>query len=124
VSTSPVLHRMNRDGGEVTLLSASYLMDFTPAALEDGRILYTRWEYVDRPAIPIQSLWAIRPDGTGLSGFFGNRVLDPGTFMQARPIPGTGKVLCLLTAHNGDPRGADRPHRPRAAATRRRRSAT
>ena len=106
VSTSPVLHRMNRDGGEVTQLTASYLMDFTPAALEDGRILYTRWEYVDRPAIPIQSLWAIRPDGTGLSGFFGNRVLDPGTFMQARPIPGTGKVLCLLTAHNGDPRGA------------------
>ncbi len=106
VSTSPVLHRMNRDGGEVTRLSASYLMDFTPAVLEDGRILYTRWEYVDRPAIPIQSLWAIRPDGTGLSGFFGNRVLDPGTFMQARPIPGSGKALCLLTAHNGDPRGA------------------
>jgi hypothetical protein len=106
VSTSPILHRMNRDGGEVTRLSSSYLMDFTPAVLEDGRIVYTRWEYVDRPAIPIQSLWAIRPDGTGLSGFFGNRVLDPGTFMQARPIPGTGKVLCLLTAHNGDPRGA------------------
>ena len=106
VSTSPILHRMNRDGGEVARLSSSYLMDFTPAALDDGRILYTRWEYVDRPACPIQSLWAIRPDGTGLSGFFGNRVLDPGTFMQARPIPGTGRVLCLMTSHNGDPRGA------------------
>ncbi len=106
VSTSPILHRMNRDGGEVKRLSSSYLMDFTPGVLEDGRIVFTRWEYVDRPACPIQSLWAIRPDGTGLSGFFGNRVMDPGTFMQARPIPGTGKVLCLLTAHNGDPRGA------------------
>jgi hypothetical protein len=106
VSTSPILHRMDRDGGNVKRLSSSYLMDFTPAVLEDGRIVYTRWEYVDRPACPIQSLWAIRPDGTGLSGFFGNRVLDPGTFMQTRPIPGTGKVLCLLTAHNGDPRGA------------------
>lgn len=106
VSTSPILHRMDPDGGNVLRLSSSYLMDFTPAALEDGRILYTRWEYVDRPAIPIQSLWAIRPDGTGLSGFFGNRVLDPGTFMQARPIPGTGRVLCLMTSHNGDPRGA------------------
>ncbi len=106
VSTSPILHRMNRDGGEVKRLSSSYLMDFTPGVLEDGRIVYTRWEYVDRPACPIQSLWAIRPDGTGLSGFYGNRVLDPGTLMQVRPIPGTGKVLCLLTAHNGDPRGA------------------
>lgn len=106
VSTSPILHRMARDGSEVERLTSSYLMDFTPAVLPDGRILYTRWEYVDRPAIPIQSLWAIRPDGTGLSGFFGNRVLDPGTFMQARPIPGGDRVLCLLTAHNGDPRGA------------------
>ena len=106
VSTSPILHRMERDGSNVQRLSSSCLMDFTPAALNDGRILYTRWEYVDRPACPIQSLWAIRPDGTGLAGFFGNRVLDPGTFMQARPIPNTGKVLCLLTSHNGDPRGA------------------
>lgn len=106
VSTSPILHRMNRDGSNVGRLSSSYLMDFTPGVLNDGRIVYTRWEYVDRPACPIQGLWAIRPDGTGLSGFFGNRVLDPGTFMQVRAIPGTERVLCLLTAHNGDPRGA------------------
>jgi hypothetical protein len=106
VSTSPILHRMDRDGSNVQRLSSSYLMDFTPSALNDGRIIYTRWEYVDRPAIPIQSLWAIRPDGTALAGFFGNRVLDPGTFMQAKSIPNTGKVLCLLTSHNGDPRGA------------------
>ena len=106
VSSSPVLHRMERDGSRVVKLSANYLMDFTPCVLNDGRILYTRWEYVDRPAIPTQSLWAIRPDGTGLAGYFGNRVLDPGSFMQAQAIPNTGKVICVLTAHNGDPRGA------------------
>ncbi len=106
VSSSPVLHRMDRDGGGVTRISHSYLMDFTPCVLDDGRILYTRWEYVDRPAIPIQGLWTIRPDGTGLAGFYGNRVLSPATFMQAQPVPGSAKVLCLLTTHNGDPRGA------------------
>ena len=106
VTTSPVLYRMERDGSRQRRLSANYLMDFTPSVLNDGRIIYTRWEYVDRPAIPIQSLWSIRPDGTGLAGFYGNRVLDPGTFMQARAIPGTGKVLCLLTSHNGSARGA------------------
>ena len=42
--------------------------------MRDGRILFSRWEYVDRPAIPIQSLWAINPDGTGLSGVFGNQI--------------------------------------------------
>ena len=73
VTTSPVLYRMDRDGSNQRRLSANYLMDFTPAVLDDGRIIYTRWEYVDRGACPIQSLWTINPDGTGLAGFFGNR---------------------------------------------------
>jgi mono/diheme cytochrome c family protein len=42
-----------------------------------------------------------------LQGVFGNRILSPATFMDAREIPGTqGKVLCTLTAHNGPCRGA------------------
>jgi hypothetical protein len=51
-------------------------------------------------------MWTIKPDGTGLSVFFGNRVLSPGTFMEARSIPGTGKVICTMTGHNGPTRGA------------------
>lgn len=106
-STSPVLYRADGDGENVTRLSANYLTDFTPSVMRDGRILFSRWEYVDRPAIPIQSLWAINPDGTMLSGVFGNRVLGPATFMEAREIPGMpGKILCVLTSHNGPCRGA------------------
>jgi len=109
-----VLYRMDREGLRVVRLSANYLNDFTPAVLHDGRIIYSRWEYVDRPAIPIQSLWTIRPDGTGLQVHYGNRVLSPATFMEARPIPGSQAVLCLLTAHNGPARGGvgiiDRRH--------------
>lgn len=106
-STSPVLFRADGDGQNVVKLSANYLTDFTPSVMSDGRILYSRWEYVDRPAIPIQSLWAINPDGTMLSGVFGNRVLSPATFMEARDIPGMpDKILCLMTSHNGPCRGA------------------
>ncbi len=101
-----ILHRMNADGTEVVALSANYLNDFTPYVLNDGRVIFTRWEYVDRPAIPIQSLWTIKPDGTNLGGYFGNRVLSPGTFMEARPIPGTTKIVCTMTGHNGPARGA------------------
>lgn len=101
-----VLHRMNADGSDVRKLSANYLNDFTPCVLDDGRIIYTRWEYVDRPAIPIQSLWTINPDGTGLAGYFGNRKISPGTFMEARSIPGTQKIICTMTGHNGPTRGA------------------
>ena len=106
ISPVGVLYRMTRDGADVQRLSANIVNDFTPSVLDDGRVIYSRWEYVDKPAIPIQSLWTIHPDGTGLAGFFGNRVLSPATFMEARSIPGTGKVLCLLTSHNGPCRGA------------------
>ncbi|HJN11692.1 MAG TPA: hypothetical protein QF564_23615 [Pirellulaceae bacterium] len=105
VVTSPVLYRMESDGSNQKRLSANYLMDFTPSALDDGRIIYTRWEYVDRAACPIQSLWAINPDGTGLTGFYGNRVISPGTFMDAQPIPGTNQVIATATNHNGSCRG-------------------
>ena len=101
-----VVHRMNADGTGIRTLSANYLNDFTPYVLDDGRIIYSRWEYVDRPAIPIQGLWTVNPDGTGLSQYFGNRVLSPGTFMEARSIPGTTKIICTMTGHNGPTRGA------------------
>ncbi len=105
VVTSPVLYRMDRDGKNQRRLSANYLMDFTPSVLTDGRIVYSRWEYVDRAVCPIQSLWAINPDGTALSGFYGNRVISPGTFMHARAIPGTSAILATATNHNGPCRG-------------------
>jgi hypothetical protein len=101
-----ILWTMNADGSDQRRISANYLNDFTPAVMNDGRIIYGRWEYVDRPAIPIQSLWTIQADGSMLQGFFGNRVLDPASFIEPQPIPGSRAVLCTLTGHNGSCRGA------------------
>ena len=83
---------MDGDGRNVTRISSSYLNDFTPSVLQDGRIVYSRWEYIDRPAIPVQSLWAINPDGTNVSGVFGNRAISPG-HVHGSPIdPGHGQA--------------------------------
>ena len=101
-----ILHRMSPDGSRLIRLSDNYLNDFTPTVLDDGRIIYSRWEYVDRPAIPIQSLWTIHPNGTNLNVFYGNRVLSPATFMEARQIPGTPLIVCTMTGHNGQVPGA------------------
>lgn len=101
-----ILYTMNKDGSGQKKISSNYLNDFTPAVMNDGRIIYGRWEYVDRPAIPIQGLWTINPDGTMLQGYFGNRVLDPASFIEPQAIPGTKNILCVLTGHNGSCRGA------------------
>ena len=106
VTPSGVLYRMNHDGGNVQRISANYVNDFTPSVMPDGRLLYSRWEYVDRPAIPIQKMWTINPDGTDLKVFYGNRTLSPASLLEAKPVPGGDTVLCTLTSHNGPIRGA------------------
>ena len=56
--------------------------------------MYSRWEYVDRPAIPIQSLWTINPDGTGHIILSGNyNFYRMGWLAYAKPIPNSRRVL-------------------------------
>jgi len=100
-SSSAVLYRMEQDGSGLTRLSANYLSDIAPHVMQDGKIMYCRWEYVDRFQIPSQGLWAQNPDGTGLVHLFGGRMLTPVTISEAKSIPGTKKIIATLTGHNG-----------------------
>ena len=101
------LYRVSARGGPPQCLSMNTLSDTTPQLLPDGRVLFMRWEYVDRDLTYRQSLWTQNPDGTGYQLFFGNTVRDPGTFWQARPIPGAGnRVLATFAPHHGYPHGA------------------
>ena len=100
-SSSAVLYRMALDGTKLKRLSANYLSDIAPHVMNDGKIMYCRWEYVDRFQIPCQGLWAQNPDGTGLTHLFGGRLLTPVTISEAKSIPGTNKIIATLTGHNG-----------------------
>jgi hypothetical protein len=86
--TTTVLYRMNADGSGLRQLSHGALSEGTPSLLPDGRIIYTRWEYVDKGAVSAKGLWAIRPDGTGTVEVYGNSLLLPPTLLQARAAPG------------------------------------
>ncbi|NQT41364.1 MAG: hypothetical protein HQ581_28000, partial [Planctomycetes bacterium] len=101
------LYVMNRDGSGVRCVSQNTLSDFSPQMLPDGRVLFTRWEYIDRDLTYRQSLWTQNPDGRHYQLFFGNTIRDFGTFWQARPIPGHGNLLvCTFAPHHGWPHGA------------------
>lgn len=63
--TTTVLYRMDADGKKMQKLSNSSVSEASPSIMNDGRIIYTRWEYVDKGAVSAKCLWAMRPDGTG-----------------------------------------------------------
>jgi hypothetical protein len=95
-----VLARSDLQGNNIYFISANNEADYTPALLPDGRLLYTRWEYVDKEVIRVQSLWTVNPDGTGLSAFWGNQSRWPDMLLNARLIPGTRKVLFSAVGHH------------------------
>ena len=99
------LFAMDADGSNVRPLTSNNVNEFTPDMLPDGRILYTRWEYMDKTAIFVQSLWSILPDGTGARQIYGNNLIHPVSILQARLIPGSNKIAGILTAHNGNSYG-------------------
>ena len=101
-----VMYRMDRDGGQQRRISANYLQDFTPKVTSDGRIMFSRWDYVDRPVQPTKGIWTMDPDGSMMRGYYGNRVLSPKSFMDAQTIPGTQRVLCTFSGHLGWINGA------------------
>ena len=66
--------------------------DYLPHCLDDGTIGYTRWEYQERGWAHIQSIWYVRPDGTGADALFKQHLNDPWALEDVRSIPGTGNA--------------------------------
>jgi hypothetical protein len=95
-----ILHRSDGQGRNVRPISANVEQDNTPWVLPDGRLLYMRWEYVDRSRVKFHHLWTVNPDGTGQMAYYGNQ--QGGTVMlDAKPIPGTEKVVSIFSPAHG-----------------------
>jgi len=85
--TTTVLYRMDADGKNIRKLSNSSVSEAAPVLMPDGRLLYTRWEYVDKGAVSVKCLWAMYPDGSMSSEIYANDISLPPTFIYGRPIP-------------------------------------
>ena len=101
------LHRCEADGSGIRPISANIEHDNTPWVLPDGRILYQRWEYVDRSQVHYHHLWTSNPDGTNPMPYFGN--LNPGLLMiDARPVPGSDEIVTIFSPGHGQREHAGR----------------
>ena len=100
------LHRMEADGAGVRALSFHETHEWHPSVLHDGRILYTRWDYVDRNAAKFHGLWTCNVDGTNPAALFGNYTIRPWACYQARAIPGSDRIVFVAGAHHANVGGA------------------
>jgi len=99
------LYRCEADGSSIRMISPNLEHENTPWVLPDGRILYMRWEYVDRNQVSFHHLWTTNPDGTGQMVYFGND--RPGyTIIDAKPIPGTNRIVASFSPGHGLPEHA------------------
>ena len=94
--TTTVLYRLNQDGTGMAKLSNSSVSEASPSVLNDGRLMYTRWEYVDKGAVCVKCLWAMNPDGTNSTEIYGNDIALPPTFLHGRAVPGKSHLVVFV----------------------------
>jgi hypothetical protein len=120
---SYTLHSMKSDGTDIVRLSPHETNEFHPAIANDGRIIYTRWDYIDRDFNAAHHLWLCNPDGTNPRSYGGNYcgpmdTLGSGPWTDGRyqerpfaeyygrPIPGsTTKFVATAGPHHGEAYG-------------------
>ncbi len=96
------LFRMDADGKNLRQLTFDQDHDWYPTVLNDGRVLYSRWEYSDTPHYFTRLLFRMNPDGTGQSEYYGSNSYWPNSTFYAKPIPGhRSAVVGVISGHHG-----------------------
>lgn len=89
------LFRVDADGSNLRQLGFNTQFEGRSSLMPDGRILYTRWEYVDKHYSSAYGLWTVNPDGTNHALYYGNYAWQPGAILDAKIIPGTQQFVAI-----------------------------
>jgi hypothetical protein len=100
------LFRIEADGSKIEQLGHNTLHEGHASLLPDGRVLYDRWEYVDRNFGSAQGVWTIFPDGTQPMVWYGNSSRSPGGVLDARAVPGAEAIIATFSSCHDRPWGA------------------
>ncbi len=96
------LYLMNGDGSGVRQLCFDQDHDWCPTLLNNGRVLYQRWEYTDTPHSNTRMLFHMNPDGTSQMEYYGSNSYWPNSIFYAKAIPDhPTKVVGIVTGHHG-----------------------
>ena len=114
-----VMHSMNADGTDPVRISFHETNERYPSVDNDGRLIYMRWDYIDRDFSAAHNLWVCNPDGRDPRSPHGNypepndvgvRPRDgrgdrPFAEYFMRAVPGSQKYLAIASTHHSPPYG-------------------
>jgi len=100
------LHRMGPNGESIHAISPFESFEWNPVIMNDGRILYSRWDYVDRHMMWNMGLWTTMPDGSFPREYFGNYLKVLYSYLEPRAIPNSHKIVFTASAHHGHAEGS------------------
>jgi len=96
---------MEPDGSDIICLSFHETHEWHPSVNNDGMLVYTRWDYVDRDTNVAHHIWLSYPDGRDPRSYHGNypirRESRPWMEMDIRAIPGSHRYVATAASHHG-----------------------
>lgn len=96
-----MMYRMNPDGTDIHQVCFEQDHDYYPSVLNDGRVVYLRWDYTDTPHIWNRLLMAMNPDGSGQMEYYGRNSYWPNAIFFPRAIPDhPTKIAAIVTGHH------------------------
>ena len=115
------LHSMKADGSDIYPISYHETHEWHPSVNNEGMLVYTRWDYIDRNFSAAHHIWVSYPDGSDPRSYHGNypmwrwegdpvspdgRTLRPFAEHQIRAIPNSKKYIATADAHHGQSFGS------------------
>jgi len=103
------LYDMNPEGTDIRCLSPHETNEWHPSVTNDGMIIYTRWDYVDRHGCTAHLPWITTPDGRNARAVHGNfapRELRADMELDIRAIPGSHRFVATGAPHHGQAFGS------------------
>ncbi|HPC18425.1 MAG TPA: SUMF1/EgtB/PvdO family nonheme iron enzyme [Candidatus Hydrogenedentes bacterium] len=96
------LCRMDANGQNARMLGFDQDHNWCPTVLNNGQVMYTRWEYSDTPHYFTRLVFRMNPDGTGQMEHYKSNSFWPNSTFYARPIPNDPtQFVAIVSGHHG-----------------------
>jgi len=96
------LFTMNADGSGMRRVTFDQDHDTHPSVLNNGQVVYQRWDYTGMNRIFLRPLMVMNPDGTGQRALYGSNSWFPNGLYFPHELPGRrGRLLSVLAGYHG-----------------------